>query len=79
MTYQGHIENGTVVMEDGVKLPEGRKVTILLADTSAEDVSQHDEGLSLYERLKDVIGTAKGLPADASQNVDHYLYGAPKV
>ena len=35
-------------------------------------------GLSLYERLKPVIGAAKGLPPDASVNVDHYLYGHPK-
>jgi len=33
---------------------------------------------SLYERLKPVIGMAKGLPPDAAQNVDHYLYGHPK-
>ncbi len=30
------------------------------------------------ERLKSVIGKAKGLPADASRDIDHYLYGAPK-
>ena len=34
---------------------------------------------SLYERMKPFIGMGEGLPPDASQNVDHYLYGAPKV
>jgi len=33
---------------------------------------------SLLDRLGDVVGKAEGLPADASQNVDHYLYGHPK-
>jgi antitoxin HicB len=35
-------------------------------------------GLSLYDRLKPVIGAAKDWPPDASINVDHYLYGHPK-
>jgi hypothetical protein len=33
---------------------------------------------TLYEGLKPFIGVAKGLPADASINVDHYLYGTRK-
>lgn len=33
---------------------------------------------SLLERLAKVKGKAPGLPADASINHDHYLYGAPK-
>jgi hypothetical protein len=31
----------------------------------------------LYDRLKPVIGAAKGLPPDAALNVDHYLYDQP--
>jgi hypothetical protein len=34
--------------------------------------------VSLYDRLKPLIGAAKDLPPDASINVDHYLYGHPK-
>ena len=30
------------------------------------------------EVFKDVIGKAKGLPADSADNHDHYLYGVPK-
>ncbi len=33
---------------------------------------------SLAERLAPFIGKAKGLPPDASVNIDHYLYGLPK-
>jgi len=33
---------------------------------------------TLAERLANVKGKAPGLPADASVNHDHYLYGAPK-
>jgi hypothetical protein len=33
---------------------------------------------TLAERLARIKGKAPGLPADASVNHDHYLYGAPK-
>ena len=33
---------------------------------------------TLYERLKDIIGSAKGLPPDLARNHDHYLHGQPK-
>jgi hypothetical protein len=33
---------------------------------------------SLYDRLRNVVGKAKGPPPDASLNHDHYLYGYPK-
>lgn len=70
MTYRGHVENGLVVLDDPVALPEGASVQVDLVDEEA--------GATLYERLKSVIGKAKGLPPDAAQNVDHYLYGQPK-
>jgi len=70
MTYRGHVENGLVVLDDPVALPEGASVQVDLVDEEA--------GATLYERLKSVIGKAQGLPPDAAQNVDHYLYGQPK-
>ena len=33
---------------------------------------------SLLERFGDVVGMVKGLPPDASKNVNHSLYGHPK-
>ncbi len=79
MTYQGHVENGTVVLDDGMNLPNGVIVTVCLVDFLQDDESDDESGPSLYERLAPAIGTAKGLPPDASRNVDHYLYGAPKA
>lgn len=29
MIARGHIENGVVVLEDGVRIPEGQEVTVL--------------------------------------------------
>ncbi len=77
MVYQGHVENGQIRLEDSVVLPEGAKVRV---EVLAPATGRRPEagGLSLYERLKPVIGAAKDLPPDASVNVDHYLYGHPK-
>jgi hypothetical protein len=40
--------------------------------------SEESRKRNLLERLGDVVGKVDGLPPDASENVDHYLYGAPK-
>ena len=65
MAYRGHIENGKVVLDDPVALPEGASVQVDLVD--------EEEGTSLYDRLKSVIGKATGLPPDAAANHDAYL------
>jgi hypothetical protein len=77
MVYHGHVENGLIRLEGSVTLPEGIEVRVETV-SPAPGVESNEGGLSLYERLRPVIGAAKGLPADASVNVDHYLYGHPK-
>ncbi len=77
MTYRGRVRNGTVVLDEPVELPEGAVVHVDVA-SEAEPRSTESEPPTLYERLKPFIGAAKGLPPDASVNVDHYLYGHPK-
>jgi hypothetical protein len=59
-----------------VTLPEGLHVLI----EPIEDAPHGPQGdiPSLYERLKPFVGVAKGLPPDASVNLDHYVYGVPK-
>lgn len=79
MTYQGHVENGSVVLDGAVDLPNGAKVIVCLFDGLQDNMPDDEIGPSLYERLEPVIGMAKGLPQDASRNVEHYLYGAAKV
>lgn len=75
MTLHGHIENGRVIFNEAVDLPNGTEVTVSVltkGTDSEEDVP------TLYEQLKPFIGTIEGLPPDASTNVDHDLYGHPK-
>jgi hypothetical protein len=51
-----------------------------LADGTEEEIApvNQDTPASWAEVLKDVIGTAKGLPSDSARNHDHYLYGTDK-
>ena len=77
MVYRGHVENGVIQLEGAVTLPEGAEVRVEMVTAAAESPTE-TAGLSLYDRLKPLIGAAKGLPPDASVNVDHYLYGHPK-
>jgi hypothetical protein len=69
MSYTGIVEDGKVVLPPEAKLPSGTKVRI---------EPLHEQGLTLAERLKDVIGIVDDLPPDFAKNHDHYIHGAPK-
>jgi hypothetical protein len=70
MRYSGQVKNGVVVFDGEPPLPDGARVTVEPLESKA--------GRTLAERLKPVIGIAKGLPADLAENHDHYLHGRPK-
>lgn len=70
MTYRGHVKNGTVVLDESMDLPEGAEVQIKL--TRKRRKSAPGKALMKF------AGKAKDLPADASRNLDHYLYGHTK-
>jgi hypothetical protein len=77
MTYRGRVKNGRVVLRASAKLTEGMEVIVRpIKPAARRRKSKKPE--TLYDRLKSVIGRAKGLPKDFSTNHDHYLYGVPK-
>ena len=77
MTYRGHVENGTVQLDNMPTLPEGAQVEVrLLTENSPHEGDK--EIPSLYERLKDIVGKAEGLPPDLAENHDYYLHGQAK-
>ena len=77
MTYRGHVENGVIRLEDAPILPEGveAEVRLFMEDAPREE---EERVSSVCETMRDFVGKAEGLPADASINHDHYLYGLPK-
>lgn len=77
MVYRGHIRDGRIELEEQVRLPNGAPVEVSIIPQPP--VGEDEElGPTLYERLKPVIGIAKGLPPDLAENHDHYLHGGPK-
>ena len=70
MTYRARVKNGVIVLDEPADLPEGADVHVELAEPTSPR--------ALADRLRDVIGISKGLPADLAENHDHYLHGKPK-
>lgn len=73
MIYRGHVKNGIVVLDEGVRLPEGTQVKVE-AILPANDAPR----TTLAERFRNIIGVANDLPADMAENHDHYIHGTPK-
>lgn len=84
MTIRGKIKNGKVVLETPSAFPEGADVEVRPAKARKAPVKKpktakpKPKPRSLADRLRNVIGKAKNLPADMATNHDHYLYGVPR-
>lgn len=79
MTYKGTVRGGVIVLDSANQpLPEGAKVDVLVLETPDDPLNSNNDNRTLYDVLKDVIGTVSSLPEDASYQHDHYLYGTPK-
>ena len=72
MTFRGRVAGGAIVLEPPVDLPEGTVVRVEVEATAAA-AGEGDE-LSRMAELAGETGVA-----DLATNIDHYLYGDPKV
>ena len=77
MVSDGHVENGVVIVDDPVSLPDGARVKVEIVTPTRKDVSELSEP-TLYEQLAPLVGAAKGLPPDLACSHDHYLHGRPR-
>lgn len=68
MSLEVHIENGVVVFDQPVCLPDGTQVRVEVVGAEK----------TLAERFKSVIGAGVDMPEDMAKNHDHYLHGTPK-
>jgi hypothetical protein len=76
MIYEGIIQNGLVVVNGAVSLPDGTPVRIepIVAPTAtAASRGQIDPVFRMAELAADAG------PTDLSVNIDHYLYGHPRA
>jgi hypothetical protein len=76
MVYQGTVQNGVVVFENGIHLPDGTAVRVeaLSKEHLGKAISSDDDALLNMSKFAADMG-----PADLSVNIDHHLYGHPKV
>jgi len=70
--YRGRVQNGVVVLDGDVTLPEGASVKV---EPEKESLPKDDDD-GVY-RLYEFAGPT-GVP-DLARNIDHYLYGHPRV
>jgi hypothetical protein len=71
MSLHGIVTNGVIVLDENVRLPDGTRVEVHVAEAPTA-VSP------LAEMLLRHAGKAEGLPEDSAAQHDHYLYGTPK-
>jgi hypothetical protein len=80
MQLEGTVQDGVVVLDRKDAIPEGTRVEVIPipANPPPSGTEASDAGRSLWDRLANVVGKGTGLPADASQRVDHCLtHGLP--
>lgn len=76
MTYEGTIQNGVVVFGASIGLPDGTPVRV--EPLAAPKPPQADRGeIDPVFRMAE-LAVDTGIP-DLALNMDHYLYGHPKV
>ena len=73
MTYQGKVKDGRIVLEPGAELPDGALVTVEVEMPGKADQCKDEPLLRITDLAVDT-----GTP-DLATNIDHYLYGHPKV
>jgi hypothetical protein len=78
MVVLGRVRSGAIVIEGEIDLPEGARVRIEVLNHLEPKNEENESQLTLFERLKDVAGIAKGLLADLAAQHDHYIHGQPK-
>jgi len=72
MVYHGRVKNGTIVLDPHVELPDG--ATARVEPPGDPPASSDDDPLLKMVELATETGSS-----DLATNVDHYLYGHPKV
>ena len=75
MVYDGTITNGTVVLDNGAKIPDGTRVKVVVPASPPTPPAADEPTMKWMLKY---AGKAVGLPADMAAQHDHYLHGTPK-
>jgi len=77
MSYKGTVKNGVVVLEPGADIPENTVVRVEPLPSEPTPAPVPDADLDPVWRMNE-LASDTGIP-DLAVNLDHYLYGHPKV
>ena len=82
MTYRGIVQNGVIVIQGDIDLPDGTEVSIVASPRAeparANSESQPTIGEKLAQFASKTEAQSCNLPEDLAENHDHYLHGLPK-
>lgn len=70
MTLKGHVENGTIVLDEPLPIADGSHVTVQVQLVSPVPSTK---GQRRMEHYKNVIGALKDKPEDWAERHDDYL------
>jgi hypothetical protein len=70
MVVEGIVQNGMIVLENGIQIADGTRVQVI--------VQEVEKTPTLAERLLKHAGTVADLPSDMAEQHDHYIHGTPK-
>jgi hypothetical protein len=80
MVYRGHVVSGMIQLDEAIILPDGAEVHVEVA-TTRQDFDPSTP--TIEEKLRAIVADVPKeewdrLPADLSENLDHYVYGTPR-
>lgn len=70
MTLKGHVENGTIILDEPLPIADGSQVTVQVQLVSS---GASTKGQKRLEHYKNVIGALKDKPEDWAERHDDYL------
>jgi hypothetical protein len=74
MTITAKVHNHTITLPVDVNIPDGAEVQVTLPDSPPAK----PQASSFFDSIRDLVGTAEGLPEDFAAEHDHYLHGTRK-
>ena len=75
--FTAHSDGRVIVPDEPVELPQGRSLRVHVEEVE-DKVAPESRRDAILQLAAEAEAIDADLPSDLAQNLDHYLYGAPK-
>jgi len=75
MTITARVHNRTITLPADCPVEEGAEVEVVVPDPVPAAAEGEPRPESFSDTIRDLIGSAKGLPKDFAAEHDHYIHG----